>query len=173
MGKIKQVLFLCSGNTSRSPAAEYLAKHLKETKYRHELKEVSFDSAGLYSYYKTPREGTANYLKSKGINFEEFVGKQIDEDLVKKQDLILGFEEKWHKRKFSRKFKNLPDLDEKTYLLLEYAEEEGNFEIPDPINFTPDEYRDVLEKIEKGVDKTLKKIIRINNSYEDDITEKD
>ena len=172
MGKIKQVLFLCSGNTSRSPAAEYLAKWLKATKYKEELKDVKFDSAGLYSYYKTPREGTADYLKSKGINFNDFIGKQIDEDLVKSQDLILGFENKWHVKKLKRRFKNLTDLDEKTHLLLDYAEEEGDFEIPDPINLTPDEYREVVERIEKGVHKTLKKIIRINNSYEDGMTEK-
>ena len=109
MGKIKQVLFLCSGNTSRSPAAEYLAKWLKQTKYKNDLIDVSFDSAGLYSYYKTPREGTTNYLKSKGIEFNDFRGKQIDENLVKLQDLILGFEYKWHIKKLARRFKNFKD----------------------------------------------------------------
>jgi len=164
MGKIKQVLFLCSGNTSRSPAAEYLAKWLKATKYKEELKEVYFDSAGLYSYYKTPREGTADYLKSKGINFNDFIGKQIDEDLVKSQDLILGFENKWHVKKLKRRFKNLTDLDKKTHILLEFAEVGDITEIPDPINFEPEEYREVMERIEEGVDKSLKKIVEINNA---------
>ena len=163
MGKIKQVLFLCSGNTSRSPAAQYLAKWLKATKYKEELKDVTFDSAGLYSYYKTPREGTAEYLKSKGIDFNDFTGKQIDEDLVKNQDLILGFENKWHVKKLKRRFKNLTDLDKKTHLLLEFAEVGDITEIPDPINFKQDEYREVMERIEEGVDKSLKKIIEINN----------
>lgn len=163
MGKIKHILFLCSGNTSRSPAALFLAKWLKATKYKEELKEVSFDSAGLYSYYKTPREGTADYLKSKGIDFNDFIGKQIDEDLVKKQDLILGFEYKWHVKKLKRRFKHLIELDEKTHILLEYAEVGGNTEIPDPINFEPDEYREVMERIEEGVDKCLQKIIKINH----------
>ena len=164
MGKIKQVLFLCSGNTSRSPAAEYLAKWLKATKYKEELKEVYFDSAGLYSYYKTPREGTADYLKSKGINFNDFIGKQIDEDLVKSQDLILGFENKWHVKKLKRRFKNLTDLDKKTHILLEFAEVGDITEIPDPINFEPEEYREVMERIEEGVNKSLQKIIEINNT---------
>ena len=167
MGKIKNVLFLCSGNTSRSPAAEYLAKWLKATNYKEELKEVNFDSAGLYSYYKTPREGTADYLKSKGINFNDFTGKQIDEDLVKSQDLILGFENKWHVKKLKRKFKNLTELDKKAYILLEFAEVGDNTEIPDPINFEPDEYREVMERIEEGVDRSLKKIIEINNAEDE------
>jgi len=164
MVKIKQVLFLCSGNTSRSPSAEYLAKWLKATKYKEELQDVTFDSAGLYSYYKTPREGTANYLKSKGIDFHDFIGKQIDEDLVKNQDLILGFENKWHVKKLKRRFKNLTDLDKKAHLLLEFAEVGDNTEIPDPINFDPDEYREVMKRIEEGVDKSLIKIIKINKT---------
>ena len=164
MGKIKQVLFLCSGNTSRSPAAEYLAKWLKSTKYKEELQEVNFDSAGLYSYYKTPREGTAEYLKSKGIDFNDFTGKKIDEDLVQNQDLILGFENKWHVKKLKRRFKNLTDLDKKAHILLEFAEVGDNTEVPDPINFGPDEYREVMERIEEGVDRSLKKIIEINNT---------
>ena len=162
MGKIKQVLFLCSGNTSRSPAAEYLAKWLKVTKYKEELKEVNFDSAGLYSYYKTPREGTANYLKAKGIDFNDFTGKQVDEDMVKNQDLILGFEYKWHVKKLKRRFKHLTELDKKVHILLEFAEVGEDTEIPDPINFEPDGYREVMERIEDGVDKTLIKIIELN-----------
>ncbi|TFG02943.1 MAG: hypothetical protein EU529_10585 [Promethearchaeota archaeon] len=163
MRKIKNVLFLCSGNTSRSPAAEYIAKWLKETKYKAELKDVIFDSAGLYSYYKTPREGTANYLKSKNIDFGDFEGKQITADLITKQDLILGFEEKWHIRKLKRRFKNLKELENKTFLLLDFAEiSKDNIEIPDPINFEPDEYKRTLERVEEGVTKALLKIIEIN-----------
>jgi protein-tyrosine-phosphatase len=167
MGKIKQVLFLCSGNTSRSPGAEYLAKWLKATKYKEDLKDVNFDSAGLYSYFKTPREGTAKYLKSKGINFNDFTGKQIDEDLVKNQDLILGFEYQWHVKKLKRRFKNLTDLDKKVHILLEFAEMGDDTEIPDPIKFEPDEYREVMERIEEGVDRSLKKIIEINDKTDE------
>ncbi|MFX0057495.1 MAG: hypothetical protein ACFE85_08205 [Candidatus Hodarchaeota archaeon] len=164
MGKIQNVLFLCSGNTSRSPAAEYIAKWLKNTRFKDELKDVNFDSAGLYSYYKTPQEGTVEYLESKGINFSDFEGKQINEDLIKKQDLILGFEKKWHIRKLKRKFKELKDLDNKIFLLLDFAGEMGDLEIPDPINFEPEEYKKIVEKIERGVLKSLHQIIEINKS---------
>ncbi|MFX1453714.1 MAG: hypothetical protein ACFFCM_22985 [Promethearchaeota archaeon] len=167
MGKVRNVLFLCSGNTSRSPGAEYIAKWLKQTKYRDELKDVYFDSAGLYSYFKIPREGTANYLHSKGIEYSDFEGKQIDEDLVLKQDLILGFEQKWHIKKFKRKFKNIKDLDEKVFLLFDFIGEEVDIEIPDPIDFETEEYHKVMKKIEFGVEKALKKIIEINKKVEE------
>ena len=162
MGKIRNVLFLCSGNTSRSPAAEYIAKWLKATKFRDELKDVNFDSAGLYNYYKKPQEPTAKYLESKNIDFSDFEGKQIDLELVSKQDLILGFEEQWHKKKLIRRFKNLEDLDKKTYLLLEFAGEKDNLELIDPINLPVEEYNKILERIEYGVEKALQKLISIN-----------
>lgn len=162
MVKIKNVLFICSGNTARSPAAEYLAKWLKATKYKEELNNVNFDSAGLYSYYKTPQEGTANYLKSKNIDFSDFKGKKITKELIEKQDLILGFEKKWHIKKLKRRYKDLKGLDDKLYLLLDFAGERGELEIPDPINFKPEQYQNVAERIEKGVIKALEKIIEIN-----------
>jgi len=164
MRKIKNVLFLCSGNTARSPAAEYIAKWLKDTKYKNELRGVHFDSAGLYSYYKTPREFTTKYLESKNIDFSDFTGKQINLELVNKQDLILGFEERWHINKLKRRFKNLGDLGEKTHLLLEFAGKKENLEIADPINFTENEYNKLLERIEWGVIKSIEKIIEINKS---------
>ncbi|MFX1340016.1 MAG: hypothetical protein ACFFDK_15495 [Promethearchaeota archaeon] len=167
MGRIRNVLFLCSGNTSRSPGAEYIAKWLKETKFKENLKDVNFDSAGLYNYFKTPREGTAKYLNDKGIDFSDFEGKQIDEDLIFKQDLILGFEEQWHIKKFKRKFKNIKNLNEKVYLLFDFIGEKDNIEIPDPIDFESDEYQKVMEKVEFGVEKALKKIIEINKKVEE------
>ena len=166
MVKIKNVLFLCSGNTARSPAAEYLSKWLKATKYKEELKDVNFDSAGLYSYFKLPQEGTAAYLKSKGIDFSGFKGKKITKKLLEKQDLILGFEKKWHVKKLKRRFKDLKGLEDKLYLLLDFAGESEELEIPDPINFEPEEYQKVVERIEKGVRKALEKIIELNRNHE-------
>lgn len=167
MGKVRNILFLCSGNTSRSPGAEYIAKWLKKTKFRDDLKDINFDSAGLYNYFKTPREGTAKYLNDKNIDFSDFEGKQIDEDLLIKQDLILGFEEKWHIRKLKRKFKNLKNLDDKVFLLFDFIGEKDDIEIPDPIDFEPEEYQKVMEKIEFGVERALRKIIEINKKVEE------
>ncbi|MFX0041991.1 MAG: hypothetical protein ACFE8L_03675 [Candidatus Hodarchaeota archaeon] len=162
MSKITRVLFLCSGNTARSPAAEYLAKWYKNNKYKEELYDVEFDSAGLYSYYKTPQKGTANYLESKGINFSDFEGKQVTEELIKKNDLILGFEERWHISKLKKRFKNLKDLDNKIFLLLDFAGEKDNLEIKDPFYYEETEYNKALKRIEDGLIKVLKRIIEIN-----------
>jgi len=162
MSKIKKVLFYCAGNTCRSPFAEAFANWLKETKFKEELKNVEFDSAGIYHYYETAQPGTANYLKSKGIDIHDFKTKRIDFQLLEKQDLVLGFEQKHHIDKLKRKFKNLKDLDEKVFLLLEFAGEKKNLEIEDPFYLPQEEYNKILEKIEEGVLKTVEKIIEHN-----------
>ena len=164
MTKIKHVLFYCAGNTCRSPFAEAYAHWLKNTKYEEELKDVEFDSAGIYHYYKTAQPGTVNYLKSKGIDINDFTTKRINSQLLEKQDLILGFEQKHHINKLKRKFKNLKAIDKKVFLLLEYAGEKENLEIKDPFYLPQEEYNIILERIEKGVIKILKKIIEINKS---------
>jgi len=166
MTKIRNVLFLCAGNTCRSPFASEFAKWLKNTMFINELREVEFDSAGLYHYYKTAQEGTVNYLNSKGIDIRDFKTKRINEDLVKKQDIILAFEQKRHINKLKRRFKNL-ELDEKVFLLLDYAGETKNLEIEDPFYLEQEEYNIILKRIEEGVLKVIKKIIDINNLEND------
>ncbi|NVM18794.1 MAG: hypothetical protein HWN80_13850 [Candidatus Lokiarchaeota archaeon] len=164
MAKIKNVLFLCSGNSCRSVFAEYYAKWLKSTSYKERLREINFDSAGIRHYFETPREGTINYLGSKGISVEGFIAKDISEDLINKQDLILGFEARYHVRKLKRKFKHIENLDGKVFMLLEFAGEEGNWEIEDPIHLPSEEYNKILQVIEAGINKSIEKIIKINKS---------
>jgi len=162
MSKIRNVLFLCAGNTCRSPFASEFAKWLKKTKFITDLRDIDFDSAGLYHYYETAQDGTVNYLKSKGIDITDFRTKRVDEDFVKKQDVILAFEQKRHINKLKRRFKNL-NLEEKVFLLLDYAGETENLEIEDPFYFEQEEYNVILKRIEDGVLKVIKKIININS----------
>jgi len=163
---IKHVLFYCAGNTCRSPFAEAYANWLKKTKFKKELREVEFDSAGIYHYYKTAQPGTVTYLKSKDIDISDFSTKKINSKLLEMQDLILGFEQKHHINKLKRKFKNLKGIDDKVFLLLEYAGEKENLEIKDPFHLPQKEYDKILERIEKGVLKLIEKIIEINRKEE-------
>jgi protein-tyrosine-phosphatase len=164
MSKIKKVLFYCAGNTCRSPFAEAFANWLKNSKFKEELKDIEFDSAGIYHYYETAQLGTVNYLKSKSIDIGDFKTKRIDSQLLEKQDLILGFEQKHHINKLKRKFKNIKGLDKKLFLLLEFAGEKENLEIMDPFYLDQDEYNKILARIEKGVLKTIEKIIEMNKA---------
>ncbi|TFF89959.1 MAG: hypothetical protein EU548_05440 [Promethearchaeota archaeon] len=160
--KIKNVLFICFGNTARSPAAEGIAKALKRDKYPNELSNITFDSAGFFNIYKTAQEETIDYVK-KSWNFDlsDHKGKIMDEGLLKKQDLILAMEKR-HLKRLKRKLKNLQNVHQKAQLLLEYAEISGNPNIEDPVNLDKKKYDKIMEQIEKGVLKSIEKIIKIN-----------
>lgn len=160
MVKIKNVLFVCTGNSCRSVFAEYYARWLKENKYKQELKDITFDSAGIRHFFETPRDGTINYLKSKGISVDDFVVKDLTDDLINNNDLILGFERIYHVKKAKRRFKHIDGLDTKIFLLRKYIGEVDNLDIKDPINLPPDEYNKILQIIEDAVEKLLKKIIK-------------
>lgn len=164
MTKIRKVLYICAGNTCRSPFAEYFSKLLKTTKFKEELEDVKFDSAGIYHYYKTAQPGTVNYLKSMGIDISDFKTKRIDRELLEKQDLILGFEQKHHINKVMRKFKDVKELKDKLFLLLDFAGEKEDLEIFDPFDLEQEEYNAILKRIEVGVVKVVKKITDINLS---------
>jgi len=164
MPKIENVLFLCSGNVCRSVFAEYYAKWLKNTSNKEKLRDVNFDSAGIRHYFEKPHEATVKYLNSMGINTDGIVPKDITDELINKQDLILGFEARYHIRKLKRRFKHIENLDNKVYLLLEYAGETENLEIEDPFYLEENEYNQILKRIEDGINKSIEKIIKINKS---------
>ena len=61
---------------------------------------------------------------------------------------------------------SLKDLDKKLFLLLEFAGKKENLEIEDPFYLDQDEYNKILARIEKGVLRTIEKIIEINKAEE-------
>jgi len=161
--KIRNVLFICFGNTARSPAAEGIAKALKRDTYSDQLKNVNFDSAGFFNVYKTAQDETKQYLKENwNIDFSGFKGKIMNEELLKKQDLILAMQSR-HLKRLRRKFKHIDNLMSKAHLLLEYAGENGNYDIEDPVNLDQKEYEKIIQTVERGVIKSIEKIIQINS----------
>ena len=55
------------------------------------------------------------------------------------------------------------DIDKKSFLLLEFAGESGELDISDPVNFGPEVYNRTIQLVEKGVIKSIEKIIELNN----------
>ena len=162
LNKIKNVLFVCMGNTARSPAAEYLAKGLKK-KYKDELKDVIFDSAGFFNAFSYMQSESRNYVISKGIDASDFIPKIISKSLLEKQDLILTMEQ-FHSEDIVRNFNNLENINKKTFTLKEFAGETRNLDISDPYYTSSNNYRRILKIIDENVEKSIKKIIEINNS---------
>ena len=162
MDKIKNVLWVCFGNSSRSPLAHGLSLWLKDFKYKEELRDINFDSAGFVNVFKKAQPKTIAYLKTKGIDFSDFHGKIMDKELLEKQDLVIVMET-MHLKRLKRKFKNVKDIDKKSFLLLEFAGETEDLDIQDPVNFGQEVYQKLIDSVESGVVKSIEKIIQINN----------
>ncbi|MFX0070839.1 MAG: hypothetical protein ACFFAO_07095 [Candidatus Hermodarchaeota archaeon] len=158
--KIKNVLFICMGNTARSPAAEYLAKGLK-TKYKDDLKEVNFDSAGFFNAFSYMQPESRNYVKSKGIDASDFRPKIINRKLLEQNELILTMEQS-HSMDIKNNYNNVKDIDTKTFTLKEFCGEIKDFDIIDPYYTSSSLYKKILKIIDNYVEKAIIEIIELN-----------
>ncbi len=159
MNKIRNILFVCLGNTARSPAAEYLARYYAQ-KYDLELK---FESAGFINAFSYMQRESREYLDSKGINSSDFRPQLITRKLLEKQDLIITMERS-HVEKIIRSYGELENIRSKIITLKEFNGESNDFDIIDPYYTSTATYINVLKIIDENIEKMIKKIIKINQN---------
>ena len=162
MNKIKKILFVCYGNTARSPAAEYIAKEFQK-KYKDGFQDFIFESAGFINAFSYIQPESREYLNSRGIDHTDFTPQTINLELLEKQDLILTME-KSHSLQIIRNYDTIENVDNKTFTLKEFNGETGNVDIIDPYYASNDTYKKVLKIIDENVEKALQKIIEINRT---------
>jgi protein-tyrosine-phosphatase len=161
VNKIKQVLFVCLGNTARSPAAEYLARyHVKKMGV-----DLLFDSCGFINAFDYIQAESRAYLDKKGISHRDFTPKIINRRLLENYDLILTME-KQHADEIKNNFRNVKNIQKKTFTLKEFNRESQEIDIIDPYYTSNEKYREVLRIIDSQVEKAIKKIISMNKAIE-------
>ena len=84
--KFMNILFVCTGNTCRSPMAEALLKSKG-------LKNVNVMSAGLAAYEEPISDNAKIALKNKGIDYSDFISKPLTLELLKEADLVFCMSE--------------------------------------------------------------------------------
>lgn len=111
---MRRVLFVCTGNTCRSPMAEALFRRLAEERGI----EAEVRSAGVSALDGQEMSGhSQEVLRKRGIAAESFRSSSLTESLVEWADLILTMTS-LHKRMVMERF---PSAVDKTYALKEYA----------------------------------------------------
>ncbi|HEX7065616.1 MAG TPA: low molecular weight protein arginine phosphatase [Bacillales bacterium] len=110
---MKKFLFVCTGNTCRSPMAEALLRAKAGDR-------ISVRSAGVFAADGIPAAGEAiQALAEKGIDFPEHESRRLDSDLAGWADVILTMTES-HKRSVQQQF---PQTAGKVYTLKEYSDD--------------------------------------------------
>lgn len=109
-----RVLFVCTGNTCRSPLAEGILSAMA----RERGMEVEAKSAGLAAFEGIPvSEYSAAILQEKGISTDGMRSRRVNRELVDWADLVLTMT-MGHKQML---IANFPDALDKIHTLVEYA----------------------------------------------------
>jgi len=129
-GLLFSVLVVCTGNSCRSPMAQYmLADMLKGT-------PASVASAGTNAPVGSPATANAvEVMRAVGIDLVRHRAQQLSSELVEAADLVLVMEE-YHRQ---RVVDLVPDAAGRTRLLLSFVGRDRKVE--DPVGFSVECYR--------------------------------
>ena len=146
----RHVLFVCTGNTCRSPMAKYLFdKVLKDAGL---AKNFVADSAGIFSQ---PGQKASNFaievMKEIGIDIDCHTSKQVTQKLVNSADAIFCMTE-GHRKALLKDFKK---ISEKCFLIKEFSECK-DMDIHDPFFGDINDYRIARDEIKSSMGAILK-----------------
>ncbi len=143
-----QILFVCTGNTCRSPMAEYLTKRIITEK------ELNFRvaSAGFVTDGMAISENSNYVLALNGIDASEHTSTLLNEENLRKSWLVLTMTAN-HKNKILQLY---PASASKVYTLSEYAG--FSSDITDPFGKDIEYYKNTFEEINEKVKIIFEKI---------------
>jgi len=164
-GKLK-VLFVCTGNTCRSPMAEGILKKMLEDKGVGNL-EVS--SAGTHGLSNAPASLFAMEVAGdRNIDLSGHRSRRLTPEMIKEADLILAMSQE-HLDFISRIDRRVED---RTFLLKAFPQvnsasnkgrNDGVLSIEDPIGRSLDDYERSFVEIEKEIRRILPELLKSAN----------
>lgn len=144
---MKKILFVCTGNTCRSPMAELCLKHKFKLAG---IKGISVKSAGLSAIDGDKmNKKSATALKNAGIKPYPFKSRAITLEMINKSDLIICM---------ALNHKEMLSFSGKAFTLAELT---GGNDILDPFGGDQQIYNRTFNEIEEACNKILYKISQV------------
>lgn len=148
-----RVLFVCTGNTCRSPMAEAILKSRN-------LPGIEVKSAGVYAMDgSAASENTRKVLAENGIMFDSHQASLLNDALVDWTSYIITMTMN-HKAAVLRMF---PNAAEKTFTLKEFAIGNSNSDIADPFGGPIEQYRHTYDEMNEMMIKIIQRLQKENN----------
>lgn len=135
--QISSVLFVCTGNSCRSPMAESLLKKIKP--------HWKIASAGTHAYEGIPASTQAvEAMKEISSHIKNHRSQALTSSLLKSYDTIVCMQSS-HMNFIQESFSH--QFDSKLFLINQFSSCSSPDGIPDPIALSLNEYKDCLNKI--------------------------